>query len=713
MNWSPARYSRGDLLKALDSVGVRKNDAVYFHFCIQTLGRPEGCDSADETNRFLLDTLQEAVGDEGTIIVPTYTFSFCRRELFDVGATPVAEGPWSTYSEFPEFFRRLPGAIRSMDPIHSVAALGPRADELLRSLPNTCFGSDSVHARLLKIGGKICLLGVGLQEATFQHHVEEMVGVPFRYRKLFTGTIRTPNTERKAGWVMNVHLLAQNGEPDGTALDRLARETGASHVAPVGDGEVVGIGTEQLYALLSETLRKDPWFTAVGPPADPVEIERQRVASPSYAAPLPQHATMNEMIRSLWCLPRDIVSEGYDVALRALATQVPMTIHEYPTGTECWSWLLPEKWTCHEAYLETLAGKRLFSYRDCPLHVVSYSLPYRGIVSRDELFRHLHVHPRIPEAVPFIFKYYERDWGLCCSKVLKDSLREDQYRVVIDTDFSYSTLKVGEVIVPGESKDCIVLCAHLCHPAMVNDDLSGVVVGIDVMRALLQRERPRYNYRFLIVPETIGSIAYLGHNAALIPKMKGGLFLEMLGLENPHALQLSINGDTEIDKCFAQVLHKRDHHARTGAYRTVIGNDERQFNGPGVRVPMLSLSRVLPWSAPDAPYREYHSDHDNFEAVSIKRLEDSRDMVVEMIDAFENNLVPVNHFQGEVFCSRYGLHVDWYKDAEASKAMFDIMDRIDGTLSIVDIAEKCGVSFSAVQNVVKELHRNKLVEYRA
>src|SRR5208283_2252636 len=122
---------------------------------------------------------------------------------------------------------------------------------------------------------------------------------------------------------------------------------------------------------------------------------------------------------------------------------------------------------------------------------------------------------------------------------LKDSLRDSHYRVMIRSEFSYGTLKVGEIIVPGKRSETFVLCAHLCHPAMVNDDLSGVVVGLKVMQELLMRQNLRYTYRFLILPETIGSVAYLSHSEEVIPKMIGGLFLEMLGLENPHALQLS------------------------------------------------------------------------------------------------------------------------------------------------------------------------------
>ncbi len=419
-----------------------------------------------------------------------------------------------------------------------------------------------------------------------------------------------------------------------------------------------------------------------------------------------------EIVEALWRLPRDIVSDGYDAALRSLADHLPMTVHEYPTGEPCWTWKVPEKWTCHEAWLETMDGRRLFSHDEHPLHVVSYSLPFEGVVTREELFRHLHVHPRLPDAVPFVFKYYERDWGLCCTRVLKDSLEDDQYRVCIRTEFTPGTLKVGEVVVPGTSDESIVLCAHLCHPHQANDDLTGVAVGMRVMRELASRPPGRYTWRFLILPETIGSVAWLSHNEALLPKIAGGLFLEMLGLSNPHALQLSISADTLVDRCFSRVLRRMDSSGWTGAFREVIGNDERQFNSPGVRIPMLSLSRVLPRGSAEHPYREYHSSHDTVERVSRASLDASVEMVLSMVDALEAERVPVNLFKGEIFCSRYGLHTDPYVNREASAAFFRVTDLIDGQHSILDIAERCDLSERKVTGLIDRLVHHGLVAWR-
>jgi aminopeptidase-like protein/aminoglycoside N3'-acetyltransferase len=704
-----AAWTESALEQALRGVGISGGDTVFFQVCDETLGPAAGAASPEELSALLYRALRTTVGPSGTILAPAYTFSFCRQQVFDVDHTPTVSGPWNTFAAFPEYLRRLPGAVRSGDPIFATAGIGPRAAELLGNLPPVCLGADSVHDRLRRAGGKIAILGVGLYEAIFRHHVEAIAKVPWRYDKLFTGWIREGGAERKEGWVYNVRIVSENGNPAGEALEALARRTGACRVAPVGRGELVGIAANDLFELAAQELARDPWSTAQGPAQDPIALEEARTGGPAPPAPLPANASMEQIIDGLWALPRDILSNGYDAALGALARQVPMTIHEYPTGTECWTWIIPEKWTCDEAWLETLDGRRLFSYAEHPLHVVSYSLPYDGVVSREELLKHLHVHPKLRDAIPFIFKYYERDWGLCCSEEQRDALTDEAYRVVIRTHFSYANLKVGEIVIPGRSEESIVLTAHLCHPHMVNDDMTGVAVAIDVARALRAKTDLRYTYRILIVPETIGTVAYLSHHASLIPRMKGGLFLEMFGKSHPHSLQSSLTGTAEVDVCFQIALRERDPEGWVGAYRTIIGNDERQFNGPGVRVPYPSLSRVLPPTHPDYPYREYHSSHDTPAIISGENLRASRDLILRMLEVLEQNVTPMNLFQGEVFCARYGIFRNWYTDREGHRALFSTMHLIDGTRSLAEIAREADLPFSEVHRTIQELAQHGLV----
>jgi len=425
-----------------------------------------------------------------------------------------------------------------------------------------------------------------------------------------------------------------------------------------------------------------------------------------------------DLIQELWYLPRDLVSDGYDRSLYRLrdALDGRMAIHEYPSGEVCWTWRVPEKWTCEEAYLETLDGRRIIDIRDHPLHVVSYSLGYDGVVPRDELLQHLHVHPRLPDAIPFVFKYYQRDWGLCLTRHQRDALTEDAYRVVIRTRFEPGTLKVGEGGIPGQSRQSVVLVAHLCHPAMVNDDLSGVVTGLEVARALLDGpqlngHQPHYTYRLLILPETIGSVAYLSHNEALIPEMAGGLFLEMLGTDLPHALQGSFMPDSQADRCLVSTLCGLDPQAWHAPYRMVINNDERQFNAPGVRVPMLSLSRVERRDSPTWPYPEYHSSHDTPAIATPERLEASKQGVLGLIEAWERNQYVVNHFKGEIFCSGYGIWIDYRVNPEGHRRLFEIMERCDGQHTVADIAVELGIPFQSVWEVASLLESKQLVSF--
>jgi aminopeptidase-like protein len=424
---------------------------------------------------------------------------------------------------------------------------------------------------------------------------------------------------------------------------------------------------------------------------------------------------MFNLIEELWYLKRDIVSDDFDRALFRLAQEIPMTIHEYPTGTPCWTWRVPEKWTCSEAYLETLDGRRLIDYANHPLHVVSYSLPFEGVVSREELLAHLHVNVKLPEAIPFVFKYYERDWGLCTTVTQRDSLTDDAYRVVIRTRFEAGALKVGEVVIPGQSPETFMLVAHLCHPAMVNDDLSGVVVGLEAARRLLERRAQGsilyYTYRLIILPETIGSVAYLSHHEPLIPDMVGGLFLEMLGNNAPHALQGSFQPTSPADRCLSTAFASLDPQGYLGDYRTVIGNDERQFNAPGVRVPMLSLSRVEPPGSPTRPYRAYHSSLDTPEIVTPQRLAASLDVLLGLIEAWENNRYVINHFKGEIFCSGYGIWIDYRTDPEGHRLLFRIMEYCDGEHTVADIAHELQTNFQTVWKVVSLLHDKGLVRF--
>ena len=198
-----------------------------------------------------------------------------------------------------------------------------------------------------------------------------------------------------------MRILADNfvSRRRGVSRSRRARDRGC-RAARVGKGRVPRHRGPA--AILRPHLRRSSAGTRGSPRGAPRPIpsrRRTRACRPSRSeVDLPPEASMEQIIDRLWRLPRDLVSDGFDTALpRSRRPELPMTVHEFPSGTECWTWLVPEKWTCHEAYLETLDGRRLLLLRrpsrstSCPTRCRS-----KASSRREELFRHLHVHAEEP-----------------------------------------------------------------------------------------------------------------------------------------------------------------------------------------------------------------------------------------------------------------------------------------------------------------------------
>ena len=417
--------------------------------------------------------------------------------------------------------------------------------------------------------------------------------------------------------------------------------------------------------------------------------------------------TMTGLIDRLWDRDRYLMSDDYDRSLADLAEIVDMRFTDVPTGTACSTWRVPEKWQCLEAWVETLDGRRVLDVRDRSCYCVAYSQPFEGEVSREELLAHLFSkHPvesnDSTDGAPFLWTfYYRKGWGLACRQKTKDALCDARYRVVIRTRRGPGVLRIGEAVLPGESDESFLICAHLCHAHMVQDGLTGVVAGLDALRILAERPRRRYTYRLILAPETIGGIAWIERNQDLMPRLRGGVYLDMVGLAQPAAVQLSYWADSEVDRCFKIALREREPGGWTGDFRKIVGNDERQFNGPGWRVPMVGLSRAFPMTHKYWPFREYHTEMDTPATVDLARLEGSRDLVVAAADLLERNDYPVNHFTGEIFLSGLGFDVDFYRDPNTHAVVMGTMHLIDGTHSIVDMVEETGFRSADVLHVIE------------
>lgn len=420
---------------------------------------------------------------------------------------------------------------------------------------------------------------------------------------------------------------------------------------------------------------------------------------------------MMALLEELYPLRRDIVSSGHAQALRRLAQVLPMQIEGYASGSEAWTWIIPPRWEVDRAYVK-VGGRTLIDLADHPLHVMSYSEPIKRTVDHDELMAHLHTRQDQPQAVPFEFSYYKRNWGFCVQHERLPEFTADQYQVLIDSRYEDGELEMGVLPIPGEIPREIVLMAHLCHPAMANDDLAGVVVLMAVAQELMSRPKRRWSYRILVGPETIGPIAYLSRHEDLIPNMELGLFLEMLGNDDRLSLQNSLQGDSAMDLALELALKAENQPFRQGAFREVIANDERVLNGPGVNVPCASLSRSAFWGHGETPYPQYHTSADNPEIISPQRLAQARDVVLRALDMLEANYTPQRRFKGPVFLSRYDLWVDWRVDRQLNAKQEEVMRLIEGKLDLLSIAHLLDLDFFQLENWLNRFAQHDLIEVR-
>ncbi|RMH56634.1 MAG: hypothetical protein D6679_08810 [Candidatus Hydrogenedentota bacterium] len=185
-----------ELLDVLRSLGLKEGDVVAVHSDASAFGVPKDLrplvakEGVEALFRVYTETLIAAVGRAGTLLMPTFTYSACSGELYDVAETP------STVGALTDYFRRYPGVKRSRHPIFSYAGLGPAADELLRIDSYECFGPKSFFAKMFEHDFLYLMFGIPIQKgATCVYASEEKYGVPYRYYKDFWGPIKDGTEE--------------------------------------------------------------------------------------------------------------------------------------------------------------------------------------------------------------------------------------------------------------------------------------------------------------------------------------------------------------------------------------------------------------------------------------------------------------------------------------------------------------------------------------
>jgi aminopeptidase-like protein len=414
-----------------------------------------------------------------------------------------------------------------------------------------------------------------------------------------------------------------------------------------------------------------------------------------------------KLVAELYPICRSITGDGVRRTLEIVDREVGgLEVSEVPTGTQVLDWTVPREWNVRDAWVADAAGRRVIDFQASNLHLVSYSAPVRARLSLAELKEHLFTLPDQPDLVPYRTSYYAERWGFCASQRLVDSLPDGEYEVCVDSTLADGHLTYGECLVEGQTSEEVLVSCHVCHPSLANDNLSGIAVASRLAR-LLGEGRPRYSYRFLFVPGTIGSITWLARNEDQLGRIRHGLVLSGVGDPGGFTYKRSRRGDAEIDRVVTHVL------ARSGRPHRVVdfspyGYDERQFCSPGFDLPVGRLSRTE-----FATYPEYHTSADNLDLVGPAQLQESLELCWEAVQVLEGNRRYLNLSpRGEPQLGKRGLYgqIGGRSDAEERQmAMLWVLNQSDGEHTLLDVAERSGLPFTLLAEVASTLEEAGLL----
>ena len=407
----------------------------------------------------------------------------------------------------------------------------------------------------------------------------------------------------------------------------------------------------------------------------------------------------------LYPICRSITGEGIRHTLDRIGERIPLLKSDVPTGTQVFDWTVPKEWNVREAYIQGPDGSRIVDFKNFSLHVLNYSAPIRAKMSLADLRPHLFTIPEHPDWIPYRTSYYKEEWGFCLPHNQLLSLPEGEYEVCIDSSLTAGNLTYGECYLPGQTTDEILISCHACHPSLANDNLSGLTVATFLAKLLSDCER-RYSYRFLFIPGTIGAITWLAQNRSTAGRVRHGLVLTCIGDAGGFHYKKSRRGNAEVDRAAAHVLKHQNESSAILDF-SPYGYDERQYCSPGFNLPVGCLMRSV-WGA----FPEYHTSADNLEFIRPRQLAASLQVCAAIFDVLENNQTYRNL---NPFCEPQLGRRNLYRTTggnsigEEINARLWVLNFSDGEHSLLDIAERSGLSFSLIRDAAEVLSESGLL----
>lgn len=418
---------------------------------------------------------------------------------------------------------------------------------------------------------------------------------------------------------------------------------------------------------------------------------------------------MYDLANKLFPLNRSLTGQGVRESLSILQACIPeLEIKSIPSNTPVFDWTVPKEWEITEGYIEDESGNRIIDYHTNNLCIVGYSVPVDEVVELEELLKYIYIDESQPEVIPYVTSYYNPRFGFCMSKTMRDSLAPGKYHMVIKSRLFDGVLNYAELFLPGKSEKEVLLSTYICHPSMANNELSGPVLAAALVNWIKTLDR-RLSYRLLIIPETIGSISYLSQNLDNLKKnVIAGFVLSCVGDNRTYSYIETRNADTLADKVIQNALSF--HYPEYKQYSFLErGSDERQYNAPGVDLPVCGFCR-----SKYGEYPEYHTSADNMSLISPEGLQGAFELMQKVILALEYN----KYYQITCLCEpqlgKRGLYPTVSKRGiyDEVKKLTNFIAYADGQLDLIDISNKIRIPVpELIENIIKLKDANLLNEF--
>lgn len=418
---------------------------------------------------------------------------------------------------------------------------------------------------------------------------------------------------------------------------------------------------------------------------------------------------MYELAKKLFPICRSITGNGVRQTLNILKDEYSdMEIYEIPTGRKVFDWTIPKEWNIKAAYIENSKGEKIIDLKNNNLHVLGYSLPMNKYMTLNEMESYIYTQPEQPNVIPYITSYYKERSGFCMSENQKNSLKEDTYHCVIDSELFEGSLTYGEIIIKGNTEEEILISTYICHPSMANNEVSGPCVAINLAKWISSIRSRRYTYRIIFLPETIGSITYLSQNLDVMKNNTvAGFVLSCVGDNRTYSYIESRYANTLTDKLVKNVLSH--HYPEYNTYSFLQrGSDERQYNAPGVDLPVCAVCRSKYGEFP-----EYHTSADNLELISEEGLQGMFEFMKKCINTLEYN----RYYKVTCLCEpqlgKRGLYptISQKGTYDAVRAMTNFIAYSDGKNDLIDISNIIGVSTTNLIDIVVKLVSSNVITY--